>query len=418
VTQTLETAITTTPAQTIGQMRVTCNRLSLFDAVTRASKVAGLRHPKRILGGVQLIAQGAILVVIATDLETAIRIEDRQVLVDQEGQILLPVEPLLACLAAIPDDVVTIETGGVSKEETALSFSNGRYELLPIAGDEFPAFPDLPDQHFEASILARDLLALIHQTAFCAAREETRYAFNGVQFSAKEGRMTAVSTDGRRLAMISRPCVHLDDDAAEIIIYVRALRAMKSVLREICNGPYLDERVSLRIEKPKEVKRASKTEKADGGRVFLVTRGCMIAAHGACGEYPPYQSVIPKESDRKTRITVKRKTLVAAVEQARAMISMESKGLRFDCNGGVRLTQRNCAFGRLDMELECQLEGEPMDIAFNPEFLADYLKRCSESDIEEIVIDLSAPNRPALIYTNTDPSTRASYVLMPVNMNP
>jgi len=44
--------------------------------------------------------------------------------------------------------------------------------------------------------------AMLKKTAFAVSTDESRYVLNGIFISLKEGKMTLVATDGRRLALV------------------------------------------------------------------------------------------------------------------------------------------------------------------------------------------------------------------------
>src|SRR5205085_3004027 len=95
-------------------------------------------------------------------------------------------------------------------------------------------FPPVPDFNGEADfeIAGGHLKQLIGQTLFAAAREQTRYAFNGVLLTAKAKKINLVSTDGRRLAMAKGDLVSdkLPKDGAKAIIPAKALQLVDKLI--------------------------------------------------------------------------------------------------------------------------------------------------------------------------------------------
>jgi len=65
--------------------------------------------------------------------------------------------------------------------------------------DSFPPIPSFEGKP-EFEIAGGQLRQLIGQTVFAAAREASRYAFNGILMAIKGKRSQLVGTDGRRLA--------------------------------------------------------------------------------------------------------------------------------------------------------------------------------------------------------------------------
>ena len=79
-------------------------------------------------------------------------------------------------------------------------------------------------------MIGGQLKQLIGQTLFAAAKESTRYAFNGVLVVAKGKKLELVSTDGRRLAMAkgSSCSDKLGKDGAKAIVPRRHSRSSTS----------------------------------------------------------------------------------------------------------------------------------------------------------------------------------------------
>src|SRR5437667_304892 len=77
------------------------------------------------------------------------------------------------------------------------------------------------------------LKQLIAQTLFAAAKESTRYAFNGVLVVAKGKKIHLVSTDGRRLAQANGDLSNagkLPKDGAKAIIPTKALQLVEKLI--------------------------------------------------------------------------------------------------------------------------------------------------------------------------------------------
>lgn len=62
------------------------------------------------------------------------------------------------------------------------------------------------------------------------------------------------------------------------------------------------------------------------------------------------------------------------------------------------------------MSMAVNYKDEPMEIGFNPQFLADVLRVISTEDID---LELGQPERPGLIKSGAN----FLYVLMPINLS-
>ena len=78
------------------------------------------------------------------------------------------------------------------------------FRLASENPDEFPAVASFNEAKYH-DIPARLLKEMIRRTIFATDNESTRYALGGVLLEFSANRMTAVATDGRRLAKMDGP---------------------------------------------------------------------------------------------------------------------------------------------------------------------------------------------------------------------
>src|SRR5215475_9161176 len=177
-------------------MKVICNRGALLDALTMAGTVVAARTPKPVLQCVKLTAEDNTLTVAATDLEVAIRYADAQVQIEKEGEALLPADKLRDIVRESVDDTLSIDATG---DNATIKGQDSKFTIYTQNPKEFPPVPDFEGEA-DFEIAGGHLKQLINQTLFAAAKESTRYAFNGVLVTTKGKKVSLVATDGRRLA--------------------------------------------------------------------------------------------------------------------------------------------------------------------------------------------------------------------------
>src|SRR5687768_13892636 len=177
-------------------MKVICNRGALLEALTVASNAVAVRTPKPVLQCLKLTAADDRLTVAATDLEVAIRYSDNQVQIEQAGETLVPADKLRDIVRESVDDTLSIEIAG---EMASIKGQDSHFKIYTQNPKEFPPVPDFEGEP-DFEVAGGQLKQLIAQTLFAAAKESSRYAFNGVLLAAKAKKLSFVSTDGRRLA--------------------------------------------------------------------------------------------------------------------------------------------------------------------------------------------------------------------------
>jgi len=214
-------------------MKVICNRGALLEALTVTGNVVAARTPKPVLQCVKLTASDDRLTIAATDLEVAIRYSDNQVQIEQGGEALLPADKFRDIVRESVDDTLSIEVGndaaGGGSANANIRGQDAHFKIFPQRASDFPPVPDFEGEaDFEVN--GGQLKQLVGQTLFAAARESTRYAFNGVLLIAKAKKISLVSTDGRRLAMAKGDLVNdkLGKEGAKAIGPTKALVLMTS----------------------------------------------------------------------------------------------------------------------------------------------------------------------------------------------
>ncbi len=366
-------------------MKVICNRGALLDALLMTGNVVAARTPKPVLQCVKLTAADNSLTIAATDLEVAIRYIDNQVQIEQPGEALLPADKLRDIVRESVDDTLSIELAG---EQAVIKGQDSKFTIYTQNPKEFPAVPDFEGEA-DFEIAGGHLKQLIGQTLFAAAKESTRYAFNGVLVVAKGKKISLVSTDGRRLAQAKGDLStdKLPKDGAKAIVPAKALQ----LIDKLIDDP--DAAVSFQIRE---------------NQVIFHTADATLTSNLVEGQFPPYEDVIPKDTDKK--MTAGTADFLSAVRRAALLTTEESKGVRLAFGkSGLKLTSRSPESGEAEVNFPCKYEGSDVEIGFNPQFVTDALRVV---DTDEITLELSAPNRPGLLKGGPN----FLYVIMPVNL--
>lgn len=240
-------------------------------------------------------------------------------------------------------------------------------------------------------------MGLITRTSFATARENSRYAINGVLFKRDGKRLELVATDGRRLAL-ARDSVSQSNESGAVscIIPTKAL----SLLVKLAEDP--DEPINVAITDNQAVFAFGPLD--DQSRAVLATN--LVE-----GTFPPYEDVIPK--DHEIKVGFDRDVFASAVRRAALLTNEESRGVRMAFRGPdkqVELSSRAPEMGEARVTVDlASFEGEDIEIGFNPLFITDALKVI---DQPEVMMELKGPNKPGLFRSGAD----FLYVVMPVTL--
>jgi DNA polymerase-3 subunit beta len=367
-------------------MKVICNRGALLEALSVAGNAVAARTPKPVLQCVKVTAADDRLTIAATDLEVAIRYGDAQVQIEQPGETLLPADKFRDIVRESVDDTLSIELVG---DQAHIKGQDSHFKIFTQSPSEFPPVPDFEGEA-DFQIPGGHLRSLINQTLFAAAKESTRYAFNGVLVTAKGKKITMVATDGRRLAMASgdiTPGAKMSKDGVKAIVPAKALQ----LVEKLADDP--DEPVGFQLR---------------DNQVIFHTSAATLTSNLVEGQFPPYEDVIPKDTDKK--MTAATADFMSAVRRAALLTTEESKGVRLHFSKkGLVLTSRSPESGEATVNFPAKFEGPEVEIGFNPQFLTEALRVV---DADEITMEMTAPNRPGLLKGGPN----FLYVIMPVNL--
>jgi DNA polymerase-3 subunit beta len=339
-----------------------------------------------VLQCIKLSAEGSALTLSATDLEVAIRYTDNQVQIEQPGEVLVPADKFRDIVRESVDDTLAVEVTG---DMANIRGQDSHFKIYTQKASEFPLVPGFDGEaHFQMQ--GGQLKQLIGQTLFAAAKESSRYAFNGVLLNAKGKKVHLISTDGRRLAQANGELAHagkLEKDGVKAIIPAKALTLIDKL-----------------VDDPQEMVGFQITE----SQVIAHTSSATLTSTLLEGQFPPYEDVIPKDCDKK--MTANTADLLSAIRRASLLTTEESKGVRLHFSKkGLVLTSRSPEAGEATINFACKYEGAEVEIGFNPQFLVDALRVV---DSDEVTLELTAPNRPGLLKGGPN----FLYVIMPVNL--
>jgi DNA polymerase III subunit beta len=367
-------------------MKVICNRGALLEALTIAGNVIAARTPKPVLQCVRLAAADNELLVSATDLEVAIVYRENQVEIGEAGEVVVPADKLRDIVRESTDDVLTVELVG------DMLHVKGQDSFFKVFTQPAEGFPQVPGfgaaRSFE--IGGAQLRRLISQTVFSAAQEASRYALNGVLLNVKGKRVTFVGTDGRRLAEAQGDLVSGGGSKTgpKAIIPTKALTLMEKII----DDP--EEPVGFEISE---------------NRITAQTARACLTSTLIEGEFPPFEDVIPRDTDKKAFAGTA--DLLSAARRASLLTNEENKGLRMSFSKkGLVLSSQSPNDGEATVNFPCKYEGADMDIGFNPGFLIEALRVV---DSEDVTLEMSNPNRPGLLRGGPN----FLYVIMPVSLS-
>lgn len=351
-------------------MRITIPQPQFLKHLQMVEHAVNDRSTLPILANVLLETTEQELTLTATDLDVGIQCRFPLTPPIERGAVALPARKLTTIIRELPGESMVLEA---KKNHTAtLSCGTSNFRIPGLPAEDFPA---LPTEHHGETVRVpqHELKRLITQTAHAMSMEETRFILNGALLTAQKSALTMVATDGRRLAVATTALPEANKEPLQAIIPAKTIRELGRLLQddgdEVAITVLKENQLALRF-----------------GAVTVVTR--LIE-----GQFPAHEKVIPAPS--KQGLTCDRTTLINATRRASLMTSATSQAIVFELQRD-RLTvlKESPELGSASEEVAVSYTGEPMSIAFNPEFWLDVLRVLP---VDEVMIELTGPERPAVI---------------------
>jgi len=367
-------------------MKFTCNRAALHEALQIASSIVPARTPKPILQCAQIKAdkKAQTVAVMATDNEISVQYTIPQVQVDVEGTAVLPADRLTAILHESGDETLALEQ---TDSTCQILGRDCKFRVFGHDPDDYPVlapFPEKPTLTMQAGILKR----MIHRSSFAAARENTRYAINGVLWEQHGKKLRMVATDGRRLAKVEgTPSSVADDTEHTTIVPAKTMQVIERILHDP------EEKVQIGLL---------------DAQVAIQTSAVRVMSSLVQGRFPKYSDVIPDSDGQKIQVNTEQ--FLSAVRRAALLTNEQSKGVLLSfTKDQLCLTSSTPEAGEAEVRVPVEYKGGEFKIGFNPQYLLEMLRVVTEP---EVVCELIDESKPGVIKAGKD----FLYVLMPVTV--
>lgn len=374
-------------------MKFRVERDVLADAVAWTAKALPSRPSVPVLAGVMLRVTSGQLRVSGFDYEVSSQVTV-DVHGDADGAALVSGRLLAEITKALPPKPVEIAAVGSHLE---LVCASARFTLPTMPVEDYPTLPDMPET--AGTVDAVTFAGAISQVAIAAGRDETLPLMTGVRMEIEGETLALLATDRYRLAL--REISWRPDDVTS---HLQALVPARTLAD------------------------TAKTLGALGGDVTIaISRGGigegMIGFAGGTrrstsrlldGDYPKVRSLFPEHHVAQARVPVaalteviKRVSLVAE-RNTPVRLAFSEDGLIVEAGGSDD--------ARASEAMDARYEGEPMQVAFNPQYLLDGL---GALDSPVAVLSFTDPKKPALIVPGDAEGEIISgyrYLMMPIRI--
>ena len=345
-------------------MKFKINRDHFTNGLAQVLNVVGSKATMPILSNVLIEAEKDNITLTTTNLDLGIRCKIKAE-VKEGGAVTLPVKRLATIVRELPNVDVTFDAS--PNHQVKLASGGSNFRIMGIGKEEFPPLPEFGDEKY-FTLEQAELTAMLKSVAYAQSTDETRYILNGVYFNFRDGKLSLVATDGRRLALVSKELEVPATSAGAIILPAKTVNELARMLDkgEKLKISFNDRRAAFQIN----------TDKDASG----LTDSIYLYSKVVEGNYPNYQQVIPKETHQ--RIKLERELFLQCIHRAALVCSEKSNSVKLKLTSNLlEITAQSPDFGEAHESMAIGYSGPDLQVAFNPSFMMDPLKALNKDEV-------------------------------------
>ena len=376
-------------------MKINCLNQALTDNINIVTRALSTRTTMDILECILIIAEEGTLRLFASNLEMSIEtdaIAEAEII--EEGRVVIDGRMLGDIVRRLNQDKmvsISTEAGNVIKIECDKS----EFKLLGLNPDEYPSLPFVEHSHvyrLNASLFKN----LLRQTIYCAAQDNVKPVFTGAliehHHEGEHGTISVVALDGVRMAHSVHELSEGDKNATLKMIV--PAKSLAEILKIIGND---DDFISFYA-----------TDK----HALFQMKGATLVTRLIEGDFIDYKQIFNVE--HSTLVTCERQTLLAGLERAALIAVKETRKspVRLDIAEDVLKIASNAQIGTVNEELDIDLDGNPLEIGFNPRYLIEALKVIES---EFVTLSFNSSLSPCIIKSSGN--TNSKHLVLPLRLD-
>ena len=374
-------------------MKFRVERDVLADAVSWAARTLPTRPSMPVLAGLVLEAHEDSVTLSSFDYEVSSRVTIAAD-VQTPGTSLVSGRLLADITRSLPGAPVQL-----SNEGTRVVITCGRssFTLPTLPVEDYPSLPAMPDSSgdIEAALFA----SAVAQVAMAAGRDDTLPTLTGIRMEIEGGNIVLAATDRYRLAVRE-----FSWNPKSSSISVNALIPAKT-LADTAKSLATTDLVTIALS----------AGGSGEGLIGFEGSGRRTTTRLLDGEFPKYRTLLPSEA--ATVASVDTAALADAVKRV-ALVAERNTPVRLAFDGSEVVLRAGAGEDAQANEVvECRVDGDGLEIAFNPTYLLDGLSAVGSVTT---TFSFTQATRPAVL-TGADNNAASGvddyrYLLRPVRL--
>lgn len=276
---------------------------------------------------------------------------DNDLNIESTGSIVLPAKFFNEIIKKLPGDNFNLKV--LDNNQTLITSGVSEFTINGLDANNYPHLPEVETEN--QLVFPTDLFKeVVNQTVIAVSTQESRPVLTGVNFIINSDGLTSVATDSHRLAQ--RKIDITSDEEYNLIIPGKSLTELVRTISDSVKE------ISMSISE---------------NQVLFSFDNVMFYSRLLDGRYPETDRLIPDDSN--TTLTFDSSNLLSSVERA-SLLSHESRNNVIKlvikaADKKATLFGNSPEVGTVEEVLDCSsLEGEDLDISFNPDYLKDALR--------------------------------------------
>lgn len=358
----------------------------LLSALLAVSGAVDKKQAMPILSNVLLMIQNNQLTLTATDLEIEITARVACDSLSECGSMTVPAKKMVDIVRSLNDQAHL----NIALKADTLIIKEGRsqFKLATLPANHYPCTL-LEDNVFECFISRVSLIYLLQSTHFAMSQQDVRIFLNGLLLEMDLQSITAVATDGHRMAICSLP----HSDLREHQRFLVPRKGIVEMLRLLNN--VTDEHVQLAIGR---------------NHIKVVALQYTFSSKLIEARFPPYLGAIPKEQDKQ--VLIDRDILKRALSRIMILTNEKSRAVMLHVQPEqLTLISHNQEQEEAVESLAAEISGEELKIGINATYLMDVLNHVPDG-----MIRLSFTNTDSSMLVETLQDKNYQYVIMPMKL--
>ena len=361
-------------------MKFTIRKNELTEIANTIAGVLPKKNIKPILSGVLISNENGKITFVASDMESAIRIDSDAFDISGKGKHVVDAETLREVAKNAFSEEIAIN---IESNKAIAHIGKGNIKIPVINADDYPDI-EFADKGEEIQLPAKITQELISDVLFCASTDEMSRNLNGVLWEFEGNYLRMVTADTYRMAVAEKRIERISTGNINIFASLKTMKMMQKLIKKDLVIRY------------------------DTKKIILKQGNITFSARLMDVNFPNYKAVLPDSF--ATEIKVNKKELTDAIKLISVIAKNQGDTVKIDIKNNVMVASaRSADRGDGEVSIEIEHEGGDIIVAFDPAFILDVLKSLDEKEVSMKFVD--AEN--ALQMQSSD---KVLYIVMPVKM--